>query len=150
MNDVNTLSLTTLSLERQGGPRPAWADVKPTSSPNCHRSKESRSCHLRCGGLREGLRGWRRDTWDDTSHENGRCRSGRRLTDTIRRTGPRITNSRPPYPQRARSSRIAREVSGAFLEPSCSPYNRQTGSDDLFDASVRCASVTSRPRGHAR
>jgi len=58
MNDIYELSLTTLNLERQGGPRPAWADVRPASSPNCRRSKESKSCHLRCRRLHECFRGW--------------------------------------------------------------------------------------------
>ena len=47
-----------------------------------------------------------------------RCSSRHSFTERIRQTGLRITNNRPPYPQRASSSRDAREVSGAFLKPS--------------------------------
>ncbi len=53
--------------------------------------------------------------WIGESVSNNRCGEGYRLTDRTRQTCLRITNSRPLYPQRARSSRDAREVSGAFL-----------------------------------
>ena len=56
MNDMNELSLTTWNQERQGGPRPAWAEVGPASLPDCHRSTGSRSCFFRCVGLCEGFR----------------------------------------------------------------------------------------------
>ena len=126
MNDMNELSLTTWSQERQGGPRPAWAEVGPASLPDCHSSIGSKSSLLRCGGLCEGFRDWWGDTRIDESDRDSRCSSGHRPPANIRRTGPRITNNRPPYPQRAISSRDARGVSGAFLRPSRFHYNRQT------------------------
>jgi len=115
MNDVNEFSLTTLNLERQGGPRPAWADMGPASLPDCHRSSRSRSRHLRCGWLCECFCGWWGDTRVGESDKSGRSSSGHRFTAETWRTGPRITNNRPPFPQRASSSRDARGVSGAFL-----------------------------------
>jgi hypothetical protein len=55
------------------------------------------------------------------------------FTDRIPETGLRITNNRPPYPQRASLSRDAREVSGACLKPSRSDYSRKSQLEYLFD-----------------
>jgi len=92
LNDVNELPRTTLNLEREGGPRPAWADVRPTSLPFGHRLIESKSCLIRCGCAGTGFPGWSDHAWANEADRESRWSSGHRLILTTRRARLRIAD----------------------------------------------------------
>lgn len=89
---MNELSPTALNLEREGGPRPAWADVRPTSLPRRRRSLASTSCLFRRGGTGTWICGWSGDACTNEADRDRDCSSGRRLTGTTRRTQLRIAD----------------------------------------------------------